>query len=127
RVFELQRESGEGVVAKFYRPGRWSRAALQDEHDFLFELDELEIPVIAPIKDADGTSLHERKGMYFTLFPKKLGRALDEPSYEQWESLGRLLARVHNVGATHPPRDRITMSPERSTRTNLDYILRRNI
>jgi Ser/Thr protein kinase RdoA (MazF antagonist) len=127
RVFELQRESGEGVIAKFYRPGRWSRTALLDEHDFLFELEELEIPVIAPFRSKDGRSIHEHGGMYFTLFPKKLGRALDEPTYEQWESLGRLLARVHNVGATHPPRDRITMSPECSTRSNLEFILGRKI
>jgi Ser/Thr protein kinase RdoA (MazF antagonist) len=127
RVFELQRESGEGVIGKFYRPGRWTRDALQDEHDFLFELTDHELPVIAPLQSKDGSSLYEYRGMYYTFFPKKHGRALDEPSYDEWESLGRLLARVHNVGASHAPRDRITISPKRSTRANLDYTLRKNV
>lgn len=127
RVYELQEEGGAGIIAKFYRPGRWSREALQDEHDFLLELDELEIPVIPPLRLADGSSLGEHQGIYFTLFPKKSGRNCDEPSDEQWEQLGRLIARVHAVGATHPPRDRITIAPDRSMRANVDYILRRNV
>jgi len=124
RVFELQLDGGEGIIAKFYRPGRWSREALLDEHEFLRELAELEIPVIAPRVFASGTTLGEHRGMYFTAFPKKLGRGCDEPSDDQWEELGRLLARVHNVGAIHPPRNRITMLPERSTRSNIEFILR---
>jgi Ser/Thr protein kinase RdoA (MazF antagonist) len=126
RVFELEMVSREGVIVKFYRPGRWSRTALQDEHDFLFELAELELPVIPPLKFSDGSSLREHRGMYFALFPKRSGRGLDEPSYDDWEALGRLIARVHNVGAVHPPRDRITLSPKRSTLDNIRYILRKS-
>jgi len=123
RVFELQKENGEGIIVKFYRPGRWSRTALEDEHQFLEELADLEIPVIAPLALADGRTLHEHRGMFYTIFPKKLGRAIDEPTDEQWEELGRLIARVHNVGALHPPRERIVMLPEHSTLDNIRYIL----
>jgi Ser/Thr protein kinase RdoA (MazF antagonist) len=127
RVYELQDDDGVGVIAKFYRPGRWSYRALQDEHDFLFELDELEIPVVAPLRSVDGQSLHQHDGYYFVLFPKKLGRGLDEPTMEQWEELGRLMARVHLVGATRKPKDRMTMHPRYSTREHLDYILTRDV
>src|SRR5512137_1955313 len=57
RVYDVEMEDGAWVVVKFYRPGRWSRNALQDEQDFLFELSEREIPVIAPLTCADGQSL----------------------------------------------------------------------
>lgn len=127
RVFEMQVEDGPPLIAKFYRPGRWSRLALQDEQDFLLELHEREIPVIAPLPLASGETLAEHNGIYFALFPKRSGRRCDEPTDEQWEQLGRLLARVHAVGALHPPRERITMLPTKSTRDNIDYILRQGV
>lgn len=124
RVFEMQVEEGPAIIAKFYRPGRWSRLALQDEHDFLLELDEREIPVIAPLRLADGGTLGEYRGMFFALFPKRSGRRRDEPTDDEWEQLGRLMARVHAVGALHQPRERITLRPDSSTRSNVEYILR---
>jgi Ser/Thr protein kinase RdoA (MazF antagonist) len=127
RVFELQSEDGEGLIAKFYRPGRWSFEALIDEHDFLFELEERDIPVIPPMRLPSGESLAEHDGGFLAIFPKKLGRALDEPSFDQWEVLGRLLARVHNVGAMHPPRDRITMTPDTITRSQLHFLLQSDV
>jgi Ser/Thr protein kinase RdoA (MazF antagonist) len=123
RVYDVEMEDGSWIVVKFYRPGRWSRDALQDEQDFLFELSEQEIPVIAPRKCADNQFLQEHHGMFFALFPKKGGRACDEPTPRQWLELGRLLARVHTVGGLHPPRDRIEMGPQRSTAAQLRYIL----
>jgi Ser/Thr protein kinase RdoA (MazF antagonist) len=127
RVFELQGEDGEGIIAKFYRPGRWSFAALNDEHDFLFELEERDIPVIPPVRLPSGGSLAEDSGTYLAIFPKKLGRALDEPTFDQWEVLGRLLARVHNVGAMHPPRNRVTMTPDSLTRSQLNFLLQSGV
>ncbi|MFH0954428.1 MAG: serine/threonine protein kinase, partial [Verrucomicrobiota bacterium] len=123
RVYDVEMEDGTWVVVKFYRPGRWSRDALQDEQDFLFELNEREIPVIAPMKCADGQFLQEHHGMHYALFPKKGGRALDEPTPRQWLELGRLLARVHGVGALHPPRDRIEIGPGQSTAAHVQFIL----
>jgi Ser/Thr protein kinase RdoA (MazF antagonist) len=124
RVYEVHREEGDPVIAKFYRPGRWSREALQDEHDFLGELREAEVPVVAPLAGHEAGTLHAFHDMHFALFPKKGGRICDEPDAGQWKELGRLIARVHVVGAAHDPRDRIALSPGASTSAQVDYILR---
>ena len=123
RVYELQTEDGSGLVAKFYRPGRWSQQGLQDEHDFLLELAAEEIPVVAPLLLRDGSSLGSYNTIHFAVFPKKGGRSFDEYSDDQWEELGRLLGRTHNIGAMHLPKDRLTMAPDISTRQQVDYIL----
>jgi len=123
RVYEVEREAGGWVIAKFYRPGRWSPAALQDEQDLLRELVAAELPVIAPLPGRDGTTLREHEGLRFALFEKHGGRPLDEPVRGQWLELGRLLARVHAVGAQHPPRDRLELDPRRSSIRHLDFIL----
>lgn len=123
RVFELEQEDGNGLVIKFYRPGRWSKSALLDEHTFLLELQALEIPVIAPLQMADGGTLGRYGKIYFACFPKCGGRSYDEYSEDQWLELGRLIGRVHAVGATHLPQDRITMVPGCSTRTQVDGLL----
>jgi len=123
RVYEMERDDGGFVIAKFYRPNRWSQAALQEEHDFLLELAGAEIPVIPPLPDSDGRTLFEAGDMYFALFEKKGGRICDEPDPQQWRMLGRLLARVHQVGERHAARNRIVMSPGTSTRDNLSAIL----
>jgi Ser/Thr protein kinase RdoA (MazF antagonist) len=123
RVYDVQMEDGAWVVVKFYRPGRWSRAALQDEQDFVLELAEAEIPVIAPLPGADGRTLHEHHGMFYAVYPKKGGRPLEEPDPAQWMELGRLLARMHVIGSQRTPRDRITLGPRTSTREHLALIL----
>jgi len=123
RVYELETEDGSGLVAKFYRPGRWSQAGLQDEHDFLLELAAQEIPVVAPLLLRDNSSIGCDANIYFAVFPKTGGRSFDEYNDDQWLELGRLLGRTHNVGALHLPQDRLTMAPDRSTRRQIDYIL----
>jgi Ser/Thr protein kinase RdoA (MazF antagonist) len=123
RVYDVQMDDGSWVVPKFYRPGRWSRDALQDEQDFLRELSEAEIPVVAPLVGVDGELLHEQHGLTFAIFPKKGGRALEEPTPEQWKELGRLLARLHTVGEQHAPHDRVRLHPEISSSQHLDFIL----
>jgi Ser/Thr protein kinase RdoA (MazF antagonist) len=123
RVYELERRSGIPVIIKFYRPGRWDHAALQDEQDILFELAKSEIPVIPPLRNADGQSLHHQDGLHYSLFEKKGGRIIDEPNDEQWQELGRLLARMHNIGAEHPAENRIIMTPDEITRDQIEYIL----
>lgn len=123
RVYDVELDDGSWVVVKFYRPNRWSRDALQDEQDFLMELCTQEIPVIAPLRGANGAPLQEYHGTYFAIFPKRGGRPLDEPNDAQWLELGRLLARVHSVGAEHPPRDRIEIGPRQSATQHLQFIL----
>jgi len=108
RVFDVRLESGRHVVAKFYRPGRWSREAILEEHALLGELRAAEIPVCAPLTFGDGATLHVAEGIHYAVWPRTGGRAPDEFSDEQIDVVGRLLARIHNVGALadapHRPR-----------------------
>lgn len=126
RVYELCTEGGAGVIVKFYRPNRWSPQGLQDEHDFLIELADQEIPVVAPMQFTDGRTLGRNGKLIFALFPKMGGRSFDEFTDDQWLELGRLIGRVHAVGARHLPKDRITMAPDHSTREQLDFLLNNN-
>jgi len=123
RVYELADEDGEGLIVKFYRPSRWSRHALQDEHDFLLELSRKEVPVIAPLPLSDSSTLGSLGEISFAVFPKKWGRSVDEYNDDQWLELGRLLSRTHAVGAARRPGARLTMVPEQSTRSQVEYIL----
>ena len=104
RVYEVALEDETRVVAKFYRPGRWSEAALRAEHEYLAELVALEIPAVAPLTLAGDTLRAVDVGgakIWCAVFPKVRGRATDEPDDQQLEILGRLLARLHDVGAAH--------------------------
>lgn len=123
RVYEVELDDRSFLVAKFYRPGRWSRDALQDEVDFLRELHEAEVPVVPPLEGRDGAFLHRLGDTFFSVFPKRGGRPLDEPSGNEWAHLGRLIARMHAVGARRAPRDRIVLAPGRSGEEHLRYIL----
>ena len=105
RVYEVALEDDTRVVAKFYRPGRWSEAALRAEHEYLAELVALEIPAVAPLVIEGDTLRAVDVGggaeIWCAVFPKVRGRATDEPDDQQLEILGRLLARLHEVGASH--------------------------
>jgi Ser/Thr protein kinase RdoA (MazF antagonist) len=87
------------VVAKFYRPGRWSSAAILEEHAFSIELSNQEIPVVAPCPNSDGTTLHEHSGFLFAVYPRCGGRWPDLDTREQRRQMGRFLGRMHAVGA----------------------------
>lgn len=89
------------VIAKFYRPHRWSLNALKEEHEFLFELQKNGFPCIAPLLFAKNKteSLAEDQGLYFTLFPKGRGRLPQELNLRDLETVGQSLAQLHNIGA----------------------------
>ena len=122
RVYEIGLEDGGFLVAKFYRPGRWTREALQDEHDFLLELAAADIPVVAPLADGQGRTLLEENGMFFALFPRLGGRPCDEPSRDEWLQIGRLIGRIHQVGAQKAAAHRLSLDPRKSSRTHLDFL-----
>jgi Ser/Thr protein kinase RdoA (MazF antagonist) len=122
RVYEIGFEDGGFLIAKFYRPGRWARAALQDEQDFLLELAAAEIPVVAPLADADGKTLHKENGISFALFPRLGGRPCDEPSRAEWLQIGRLIGRIHQVGARRPALNRLAFDPRKSSQTHLEFL-----
>lgn len=123
RVFELETLGGKRLIIKFYRPDRWSLAALEDEHTFLQELHAQEIPVVVPLPLTNGKSIGSFNDLYFSLFPYCGGRSSDEFTEDQWLEIGRLLGRSHGVGAVHPAENRLALSPEQSTRTHVDFIL----
>ncbi len=127
RVFELEKDDGEGLIVKFYRPGRWDKLAILAEHDFLLELHALEIPVIAPLVQQNGKTLNQYEDILFALFPKCGGRSFDEYSDDQWLELGRLLGRFHAVGEQKKCENRLVMTPGLSTRQHVDYILTNNL
>jgi Ser/Thr protein kinase RdoA (MazF antagonist) len=98
RVYQVGIEDGPALVAKFYRPGRWSDAAIGEEHAFALELAEAELPMIAPIIIEDSTLLMHA-GFRYALYPRRGGRAPELESADHLAWMGRLLARMHGVGA----------------------------
>src|SRR6185369_6194890 len=94
-------EGHTAVVAKFYRPGRWSEAQILEEHAFSAELAAAEVPAVAPLV-LNGSTLHEHSGFAFSVSPRRGGRApeLDDAQVLEW--IGRFLARIHMVGASRP-------------------------
>jgi len=101
RVYQVFMEEGPPVVAKFYRPARWTDAQIGEEHAFVAELAEREIPVVAPAA-VDGRTLHVFDDFRFAVYPKRGGRApeLDHPETLEW--IGRFIGRIHAVGAVRP-------------------------
>lgn len=105
RVYQVQLEEPHDghavVVAKFYRPGRWSEAQILEEHGFAAELMAQEIPVVGPLTLA-GATLHHFGGFGFSVSPRRGGRAPELEDFEVLEWIGRFLARIHGVGAAQP-------------------------
>lgn len=111
RVYQIGIDEAQPVIAKFYRPDRWSRDAILEEHGFLDELHAAEIPVIAPLKIA-GASLHQFNEFLFTLFPRKGGSAPEPGDLDYLFRMGQLLGRLHGVAKNHDFRHRPTISIE---------------
>jgi Ser/Thr protein kinase RdoA (MazF antagonist) len=103
--------SQESVVAKFYRPARWSDAQILEEHAFTLELAEREIPVVAPLL-LNGKTLHEFGGFRFAAYPRRGGRTpeLEDPKTLEW--MGRFIGRIHAVGATRSFAERPALDPD---------------
>ena len=108
---------------KFYRPGRWNRAALEDEHCFLLDCAAAEIPVVAPVILENGTSIGMWEEIYFTLFPKRAGREMMMKSDEVWYRLGSLIGRMHAVGLERDAQHRLVMHPETTTIPERDQLV----
>lgn len=109
RVYQVGIEGETPLIAKFYRPSRWSDAAIREEHSFALELADNEVPMVAPLQHG-GESLHEYGGFRFTLFPRRGGRAPEPGNLDQLYRLGQLLGRLHAVGASHPFKHRETLT-----------------
>jgi Ser/Thr protein kinase RdoA (MazF antagonist) len=105
RVYQVWLEDEAPVVAKFYRPGRWSVAQIDEEHAFARELAAQEIPVVAPIHTGDFS------GFTFAVYPRRGGRSPELEDRKILEWIGRFLGRIHAVGATRPFQHREALTP----------------
>ena len=126
RVFQVFLEEGAAVVAKFYRPNRWSDAQILEEHAFALELEAAEIPVVAPLVLQPACADVEMAGVPPTLArcagelqryryavaPRRAGRApeLDDPDVLRW--IGRFIGRLHAVGLRRRFEHRVTLTPD---------------
>lgn len=123
RVYQVGIEEAPALVVKFYRPGRWSDAAIGEEHAFALELVDAELPVVAPLIH-DGVSLFRHGNHRFALYPRRGGHA---PSLESAENLiwmGRLLARLHTIGARRHFAHRESITVETLLRPSIATVLR---
>lgn len=133
RVYEIERDidpasirtpADRFLVGKFYRPGRWNREQILEEHQFLKESAANDIPVIAPLCDEAGRSLYEvpEQGILYALFPKQGGRLEPELSNDDLKRMGRLIARLHNVGGSHPADHRIRLDVQTYGYANIQFL-----
>ena len=102
RVYQIGIEDAVPVVAKFYRPGRWSDAAILEEHAFTLELAAQEIPVIAPLAPAGGSTLFHAGPHRIAIYPRIGGRPPEPDNPDHLLMLGRCIARIHSIGETRP-------------------------
>ncbi|HET8575841.1 MAG TPA: serine/threonine protein kinase [Methylomirabilota bacterium] len=123
RVYEVELEDERRLVVKFYRPGRWAREAILDEHAFLAELAAAELAVVPPLDLGTGSTLAEVEGIFYAAFPKVRGRILDELDDERLRRLGRLIGRMHAVGAARDAPHRPRFTVERYVKEPLEVLL----
>jgi len=123
RVYQVGIEDATPVIAKFYRPGRWRREQIEEEHSFSRELADADISVIAPMANDDGATLHEFEGFLFALFPRRGGYPPELDNLDNLLVLGRTIGRIHRVGAASTFRHRPAMHPQHMLVENRDFLL----
>jgi len=101
RVYQVGIEDDVPVIAKFYRPCRWSNESIREEHDFAIELAAQEIPIVPPLL-INASTLHTHKGYRFSLYRRHGGHWPELGTQGEREWIGRFIARIHAVGATRP-------------------------
>ena len=110
RVYQIGIEERLPVIAKFYRPGRWSEAQIREEHLFSLELRDAGIPVVAPLAMPSGDTLGLHDGFMFAVFDQRGGQAPDTSMQDTLYRLGQWLGQLHNVGACSTFETRPTLS-----------------
>lgn len=122
RVYQVQLEDGDFIIAKFYRPARWSDEAILEEHGFSQELSSLEIPVVSPLA-VKGKTLFDFNGFRFALFPRQGGRTPELDNPETLEQIGRFIGRIHAVGASQQFQHRPRLTLQNFGYESLAYLL----
>lgn len=121
RVYQVGIDEAQPIIAKFYRPERWTNAQILEEHEFALELAANEIPMVPPM-ERDGETLFEFNGFRFAIFERRGGHAPELDNDEHLEWLGRFLARIHAVGAAKPFRERPSLTDTSVARASLDFL-----
>jgi len=122
RVYQAQTESLEFYVAKFYRPERWTYEAIEEEHDFSYELLDSDISVVAPIQ-IDGSTIFDFAGYHFAIFPRQGGHPPNLENKDDLEVLSRSIARIHAIGSKKPFKHREIFSMDRLGTRSREFIL----
>lgn len=123
RVYQVGIEDDAPLIAKFYRPGRWSDAQILEEHRFCFELAEHELPVVAPLRSETGESLFRHEGFRFSLYPRQGGHPPEFDNLDNLLILGRMLGRIHRIGAVTPFRHRPALDIAGFGEESVEYLL----
>ena len=123
RVYQIGIENDKPIVAKFYRPSRWSDAAITEEHEFSSLLYNEEIPVIAPLYDNNRRSLYQTSIFRFCLYKRIGGRTPELDNPEHLTQIGRTIARIHNFGAIEAFHHRATISISSFASETSQYLL----
>lgn len=127
RVYEVELEDRTRVVAKFYRPGRWSREQILEEHRFLEDLAAAELPVCTMREFPGGGTLREIENIWYTLADRRGGRAPDELDDTTVRRLGMLVGRMHGVGAERPAQHRLVLNADFFIRDNVDWLIQHEV
>ena len=125
RVYRVGLDSGEQVVAKFYRPHRWTDDAILEEHSFTLSLAEVELPVVPPLA-IDGQTLLYSGAFRMAVFANRGGRALDLENFDQLEQMGRFMGRMHQVSRTQTFKHRPILDVNTFGWDAREYILEHN-
>lgn len=123
RVYQVGQESGPFLIMKFYRPGRWSREQILEEHSFTRELAELEVPVVPPMCLKGDSSLVQVGDFPVAVFPQLVGRAPELDSLDDLLVMGRFIGRIHAVGANNDFRHRHELTIERFAEQSQSFLL----
>lgn len=126
RVYQVMLDDNSSLVAKFYRPERWSDAQILEEHSFAAELMADEVPLVGPL-NLHGKTLHHAHGFAFSVSPRRGGRMPELDDAEVLEWIGRFIARIHNVGARHPFATRPTLNVATFAVESRDWLVAQNI
>ncbi|MBI3773473.1 MAG: serine/threonine protein kinase [Gammaproteobacteria bacterium] len=122
RVYQVGIEDASPIVVKFYRPQRWTDAAILEEHEFAQELDQAEIPIVAPLV-INGLTLQQYQGFRYALYPRRGGRHPDLEKENDLEWVGRFLGRIHMVGAKKKFRHRPRLDVESFGTQSYQFVL----
>jgi Ser/Thr protein kinase RdoA (MazF antagonist) len=123
RVYGVKDEDDIPYIIKFYSPKRWTAEGILEEHRFIRQCEEEEIPVVAPLASTDGSTLCTAEGLLYTVFPLRGGRTFDITSDEDWVRLGAIIGRMHRVGKREDACHRTLCSPRETTAAQAEELL----